>query len=663
MKRSAKLLISLTAATVAILLLLQILAAEHRLPDTTQGSDLVNTEWGQVHGFQSGDAFAFLGIPYAAPPVGDLRWRPPVDPQPWDEEREATAFGPACPQWDDDAEAVIGAEDCLTLNVWTPVTATSGSNLPVMVFLHGGGNVQGSAAKPLYDSQFIAERGGVVVVSLQYRLGALGFLVHPALSAESDYGGSGNYGLMDQIKALAWVRDNIENFGGDPARVLLFGESGGAEDTCMLMASPLAEGLFSRALMQSGGCVAKTAVTRSAEGVAFARAAGCGSDPNPILCLRQQVTTTLVTAVDTTPITNGLVTQAFGSNIDGYVLPQSPYNALALAETNHVPFIVGSNADEMLPLSPVMSDTLYTVLIHAMLDPIRPGAGVAALALYPVGSGPDEYPTPQQAYGALVSDAQFTCPARRIVRLAAASSDKPVYRYFFTRVIDSPLYEPLGAFHGLELSYVFQRVADLQFYQPKLEDTALEAAMLGYWTRFAAAGSPNGADAAAWPLYAPSTDPYLELGTEIVAGAGIRPEKCNFWDGIAEASFALRLETAVTPVQAGQPLTYTISLINSGGNASGVAISDTLDGNTTFLWASEGGMHDSGVVTWDVGPLTATQRVTRTLAVKVGEDVLSGTQLTNSIFISSNEAVTAAKTITTWVTDSEQYLYLPIIIR
>jgi para-nitrobenzyl esterase len=194
-----------------------------------QGGALVQTEWGWVHGIATDTTNAFWGIPFAAPPIGALRWHPPVDPEPWHGELMTTAFSPACPQWDEETAAVIGDEDCLYLNVWTPLTATPSSALPVLVFLHGGGNVQGAASTIrqsiyLYEGYNLANYGDAVVVTPQYRLGALGFLVHPGLNAENDWAGSGNYGLLDQIKALEWVQHNIGNFGGDPTRVLLFGD-------------------------------------------------------------------------------------------------------------------------------------------------------------------------------------------------------------------------------------------------------------------------------------------------------------------------------------------------------------------------------------------------------------------------------------------------------
>ncbi len=638
-------------------------------PAWAQGSDLVQTDKGPVRGFQAGQTYAFLGIPFAAPPTGPLRWRPPADPQPWSGELAATAFGPPCPQWDDDAGAVIGNENCLTLNVWTPITATPGADLPVMLFMHGGGNVQGSASKVtggihLYDGQFLSERGGVVVVTLQYRLGALGFLVHSGLDGESEYGSSGNYGLLDQIKALTWVQDNIRNFGGDPSRVLLFGESGGGQDTCMLLTSPLAAGLFSRALIQSGGCVAKMAVERATEGVAFAEAAGCGSAPDPTLCLRDQTTTTLVTAIDTTPISNGLVAQAFGAAVDGHVLPRPPLQTLALGEQNPVPVVIGSNADEMLPMSPPMSTTLYNLLVHAMLNPLQPGAGTEALALYPVGDQPGQYPTAREAYAALVSDGQFTCPARRMARLTAQASDDPLYRYFFSQVLSSPLYAPLGSFHGLELWFVFQRVEAIQGYLARPEDVALQEAILGYWTRFAATGNPNGSGAVPWPAYTPDTDPYLELGTPVSAGAGLRPAKCDFWDSLSAPSLAVRLtSSAAAAVSPGETLTYTLTLANGGGHAEGVVISDTLDSNSSLVWASDGGLYESGVVTWSVDTLSATHLLTRSLVVTVG-NVPDEAVLINTVWVTSTDGVSATATITTPVVASLSFsVYLPGVIK
>jgi para-nitrobenzyl esterase len=488
----------------------------------------------------------------------------------------------------------------------------------------------------------------------------LGFLVHPGLEAESAHGNSGNYGLLDQIKALQWVQDNIANFGGDPERVLLFGESGGAVDTCMLLTSPFASGLFSRALMQSGGCGAPTAAARSLEGLAFAEAAGCGAEPDPVLCLREQTTSTLVTAVDTTPISGGIVNGSFGPNIDGYVLPQSPLHSLALGEHNPVPFMIGSNADEMLPLAPDISETLYELVVHTLLDPIQPGAGDQALALYPVGTEPGEYPTAREAYAAILSDVQFTCPARQVARLTAGAQEDPVYRYFFSQVLSSTLYAPLGAFHGLELWFIFQQLDDYQWYLPKGEDLLLEEAMLGYWTRFAATGTPNGVGAATWPIYVPETDPTLELGTPILPRERLLGENCDFWESIPLPSFACRGSASTPVAHPGDLLTYTLTLVNTGGNASGVVISDSLDSAANFVWASDGGVFDGETLVWDVGTLSATQRISRTWVVQI-ESVPEGEILTNNLYVTSSEGAIATEAIDTPIYEDTSKVYLPVV--
>jgi para-nitrobenzyl esterase len=225
---------------------------------TTGDPTVVATSFGAIRGTSQGGVLTFKGVPYAAPPVGDLRWRNPAPHDCWTDARDANAFGNQCPQIR--SASVVGDEDCLTLNVWAPQGAASNGALPVMFFLLGGGNVQGSTSEQLangtylYDGAVLAQKGNAVIVTANYRLGALGFLAHPALTADAGQTTHGNYGIMDQIAALQWVQQNISNFGGDPARVLLFGESAGANDTCILLASPLGAGLFSRALMESPIC-------------------------------------------------------------------------------------------------------------------------------------------------------------------------------------------------------------------------------------------------------------------------------------------------------------------------------------------------------------------------------------------------------------------------
>jgi para-nitrobenzyl esterase len=241
----------------------------------------------------------------------------------------------------------------------------------------------------------------------------------------------------------------------------------------------------------------------------------------------------IVSAVDTTPIQGGVVTMAFGANTDGYVLPQEPLAALENGQFNQVPFVIGSNANEMLPFAPPMTQEFYEAAVHKSLEPIQPGLAEEALALYPVGDGSSEYESVRHAYAALVSDAQFTCNARAIAR-AAAQGGAPVYRYFFSKTLDSPLLERLGSFHGLELIYVFQHIQDMDNYTASNADLALQRDLLGYWTRFAETGNPNGSGAPEWLLYDSTMDNYLELGTVIQAGAGLRSAQCDFWDRVSQ---------------------------------------------------------------------------------------------------------------------------------
>ena len=495
----------------------------------------VQTQWGLVRGLDNGGTFAYLGIPFAAPPLGALRWTAPIDHPSWQGERTTQSYPLKCPQQDQDG-LVVGNEDCLYLNVWTPSSAIPGGALPVLVFLHGGGNSSGSTSESLtevsssivlYDGQNLAESNEILVVTVQYRLGALGFLDHPSFLGENTQSLAGNYGLLDQIKALKWVQDNISQFGGDPDKVLLFGESAGALDTCMLLVSPAAAGLFQRALMQSGGCVAKPLSQGLAEGLDLSRKVGCEDDPDPASCLRNTAASTLVTAVDTQSIVSGLVRMPFGPTIDGLLIPQEPLSALRAGQFNHLPFIIGSNADEMLPSVPEMTSAAYINAVHALLDPFGSSFASQALALYPIAPG--YYSDGKSAFAAVATDSQFTCPARRIARAVETSQSEPVYRYFFSQALRFP-FSSYGAFHGLELAFLFQHLSFPPFYDPSAQEQYLMDAMGGYWSRFAESGNPNAYNVPMWPPYAAESDPILDLNYGIASGEGLRTTKCDFWD-------------------------------------------------------------------------------------------------------------------------------------
>jgi para-nitrobenzyl esterase len=489
----------------------------------------VLSDRGAVSGVQRGASWAFLGIPYAAPPVGPLRLRPPERHACWSDDRAAKAFGERCPQLDD-KYAVVGKEDCLTLNLWTPATPPA-APLPVLFFVHGGGNIQGSSAQLaadgktyLYDGQALSEKAQVVVVTINYRLGALAWLAHASLAKESTKGSAGNYGTLDQIAALEWVQRNIARLGGDPKRVLLFGESAGALDSCLLVTSPLAKGLFSAALMQSGGCAARPRADAEAFAVKFVAAAGCDKAADVPACLRGLPAETLA---KTLPDAIELAGKQGNHQpcVDGWVQPDAPLATLAAGKHNAVPFVVGANADETGIAVGAMSEAQYKAAVYALAGSVALGDQI--LAQYPVA----DYGTPRRAYVALTSDVKFICGARRVARAAVKGQTLPVYRYHFTHALENggAVLKEVGAFHALELTFVFLKLG-ASGYSPSAGELALADAIGGYWSRLAASGDPNGGGAPAWPRYDAASDPYLQLDTTIVAGAGVRTKQCDFWD-------------------------------------------------------------------------------------------------------------------------------------
>jgi para-nitrobenzyl esterase len=492
---------------------------------------VVSTQRGPVQGVGYGDgSAAFLGIPYAAPPTGERRWRAPEPPAPWTQPREATAFGGTCPQTSMfGGKPVASTEDCLYLNVWTPSLKPQ-RPAPVMVWIHGGGFTMGSTSLELYDGAALA-REGVVVVSMNYRLGALGFLAHPTLTAENAQPGSGNYGLMDQRLALQWVRDNVAAFGGDPNNVTLFGESAGAISVCLQMLSPQSQGLFQRVIAESGTCYltglplhdpGTPAVEDSAEerGVRFAHEVGC-TEGDVAACLRTKTPEQLLAASG--PALDLLVPRVpFGPIVDGQVLPAAPRQLLAERKYTPVPLLLGTNADE---------GTLFTM--KAKLDTpeqyeqaMRTRSPVHAeqlLRIYPVTA----FATPRDAFNHVMRDALFLCPSRRLAR-TVVEHGQPVYAYHFTYAPKSffGLFTNLGAFHAAELPFVFaaeQGVMKLG----NAQERELSEKVLGYWTRFATHGNPNGEGAAEWPAYTREGEPHLVLDLKLGQGARLDQAHCD----------------------------------------------------------------------------------------------------------------------------------------
>lgn len=475
---------------------------------------LVRLDQGVLSGSRFGSAgAAFLGIPYAAPPVDRLRWAAPQEPAPWPGIRDATYYRPACPQlpspW---LPEMLGrkqmqtSEDCLYLNVFTP-RLNRDASLPVMVWIHGGGNVEGSQEWPPLGPALAAH--GVVVVTINYRLGVLGWLALPELSAESPHHISGNYGLLDQVAALRWVRHNIRGFGGDPQRVTIFGASSGSLDICDLMASPLAQGLFERAIMQSGFCadgLSPTLPEAEKSGAAFA-ASVLGQKNGPsIEKLRSMPADELVrlaakaNGVDWNPI------------VDARVLPDQPFLVFRKGQQVKVPVIVGSNLDEVS----IFASTLVGATPHRpqtvteYRNWLKNAFGNNAEAVFQAYPAAQDNQVPA-AFLAMDTDYEFRFGANLLAR-EVASSGQNVYQYVFT-MTGRGKFASLGAFHSLESMYLSKH-----YWTDWVTDRHAEPlsnAMIEYWTRFAATGDPSSDRLPVWPPYREDSPKALELGERI----------------------------------------------------------------------------------------------------------------------------------------------------
>jgi len=496
-----------------------------------------------------GEVTVFKGVPYAAPPVGEGRWRPPAPLSPRKGLQPATDFGSACVQnpgntefYRDIAEAFDTdptlvpdleptSEDCLYLNLWT--TNIGGDELqPVMVWIHGGSNVAGSGAEPPYDGENLARRGAVVI-NFNYRLGVFGFLAHPALSGESDNHSSGNYALLDQIALLEWVHRNAEAFGGDPNRVTIFGESAGATDVTYLMTSPLARNLFQRAIIQSGGyAVSVDRSLRDAEAVGekLAVVLGAGDVDDVIGTMRA------VEAEELLRITSGSDIGRLNSpNVDGWVLTDAPGRVVDAGNQTGIPLLAGFNADEWSTMRRYWPD----VTVDGLQTALRTSFGEfadTAIAVYPAttdaeaAAAADEFQT----------DLYFACPARFIAdRMGRAGGQ--AYFYTFTRAVPSPGGEELGAFHGAEVPYVFDSLARETWIPRNEVDENLADAMADYWVRFAATGDPNGGAAPVWPAYDAGSRQHIIFGDEISTGEGVRDVQCQLFDGLQKLRLGIGL--------------------------------------------------------------------------------------------------------------------------
>ncbi len=487
----------------------------------------VATDSGLVDGVEEDGVTVFKGLPYAAPPVGALRWRAPEPPASWSGVRNADRFSPICPQtgaYPEDSPPEPMSEDCLYLNIWAPADAHADAPLPVMVWIYGGGLLNGSGSNPLYAGDALTRRG-VIVVTFNYRLGALGFLAHPELSAESPYNVSGNYGHLDQIAALRWVQRNIAAFGGDPGNVTVFGQSSGSISISALIASPLARGLFNRAIGQSGGLfqpldAAPEFKLAGAEqvGAAFAERLGAPT----------------LDALRAAPASD-IATQRFypQANIDGRFLTETPFESFAHGRDNGVVALVGSNGREGLYFiagrdvtAANMTDELnrdFPSFIVSLIGPKSQASDAAARAAFIQFEG----------------DMRFGWNMRVWARLNAATG-RGAYYYRFAA---TPPGEE-GASHGAEMRYVFNHLDPSRDWTEK--DRALAATMGTYWTNFAKTGDPNGEGLTAWPQFTLSDQRALLIGEEISAGAIPNPDNLDAIDRLyAAVRFLLKYGYAV----------------------------------------------------------------------------------------------------------------------
>jgi para-nitrobenzyl esterase len=497
---------------------------------------VVRTREGRVRGLYDGAAREFLGIPYAAPPVGALRWRPPQPARPWTGIRTAHKPGHDCAQTGSLATGVpvtSDFENCLFLNVYTPRRETRRRLLPVMVWIHGGGFTGGAGS--IYDGKIIAARGRAVVVTINYRLNAFGFLALPSLDKRGTGHSSGDYGLMDQQAALRWVRANARAFGGDPRNVTIFGESAGGASVCANMASPAARGLFQRAIAESG-CLflSQTRPQAEANGARFAAALGCARPATAAACLRARPVAKILKAAGRFN---------WGPVTGGRTLPLSPLAAFQRGRYLRVPLLQGTNHDEGrffvgfefdIAQGHPMTARQYPKVVAAQFGT---SDAKKIVARYPLA----DYKSPDLAYAAVFTDSEFSCPALLADSLTARSG---VYAYEFSDPHppdDFPVHLsfPLGAAHSTELQYIFQRIPLLDttppFTKPQL---ALSNLMIGYWTRFAATGNPNGAPGTAphWPRWPRSAGPVQELvpgSTTPESSAKFSAfHRCGFWAAV-----------------------------------------------------------------------------------------------------------------------------------
>ena len=486
---------------------------------------------------------AFKGIPYAAPPVGELRWRPPQPVVAWEGVRDASGSGPICIQ--NGGRDVPQDEDCLFLNVWAP--RETSAPRPVLFWIHGGGYTGGSGSTALYDGARLAA-DGAVVVTINYRLNVFGFLAHPALSVESPHGASGNYGLLDMVAALEWVRDNVARFGGDPDRVTIFGESAGGGAVMSVMLIPAAEGLFHRAIAQSNwingwdrplAAPARGWEAAETQGLRVAAALGIAADAeDPLAAMRAASAADVLAASNADAGSPFLRTgNVWAPNVDGRVVPDDPLAMYRAGRQHRVPLITGLNGNEGSLMTRGM-DVADAAAFEDHVRSVYPALAGEMLAHYDASSPA----AAKAAIDKVIHDLYFAGPVRAHAESQAAAG-APTWLYHFTHVPPTPWGAELGSHHAAELAYVFgtltrreeggERPLGLTPVGDYTDtDTALSATMRAYWVQFAATGDPNREGLPAWPAFDPETDRHLELNSAIAPGTAVDTAGAALWEAL-----------------------------------------------------------------------------------------------------------------------------------